>query len=351
MSTQSAPPPAPTAPFGTVFGSTMAVARWSDGVWNEPMLGPVEPFPMHPATHVLHYGSACFEGLKAHRGTDGIVRIFRLDAHVRRMQMSAEVLLLPVPEEELLSGMIIDAVRANLDQVPAAPGSLYIRPTLVGTVPNIGAAAVPSSEALLYVLTSPVGDYFTGGIRPLKLAIETKTPRTTPQFGRVKSGANYVMALGPTMKAKKELGIDQVLFAPGGRIQETGAANFLMIDPERIVTPALSEAFLHGVTRDSVLTLAHDMGYAIEEREVLTVDDLLQWAGRQEAEAALSGTAAVLAPVGSLVMDGEEIPVGSGDVGSHTLEIRSALTQLHLAEREDAHGWLKPVSQSVGGYA
>ncbi len=343
MSTQSAPPPAPTAPFGTVFGSTMAVVRWNEGVWSEPSLGPVEPFPMHPATHVLHYGSACFEGLKAHRGNDGVVRIFRLDAHVRRMRKSAEVLMLPLPPEDLVSGMIIDAVRANLDQVPAAPGSLYIRPTLVGTVPNIGAAAVPSNEALLYILTSPVGDYFTGGIRPLKLAIETETPRTTPQFGQVKSGANYVMALGPTMKAKQELGIDQVLFAPGGRIQETGAANFLMIDPERIVTPALSEAFLHGVTRDSVLTLARDLGYETDERELLTVDDLLEWARREEAEAALSGTAAVLAAVGSLVLDGEEIPVGAGGVGSHTLEIREALTEVHVGDREDRHGWLTPV--------
>ncbi|MDH3499797.1 MAG: aminotransferase class IV, partial [Acidimicrobiia bacterium] len=304
MSTQSATPPAPTAPFGTVFGSTMAVARWRDGEWDEPTLGPVEPFSMHPATHVLHYGSACFEGLKAHRGSDGVVRIFRMDAHARRMEKSAEILMLPMPPVELLSQMIVEAVRANLDEVPAAPGSLYLRPTLVGTVENIGAAAVPSNSALLYVLTSPVGDYFTGGIRPLKLAIETALPRTTPQFGRVKSGANYVMALGPTMKAKRELGIDQVLFAPEGRIQESGAANFLMIDPDRIVTPALSGAFLHGVTRDSVLTMARDMGYDVEERNVLTVDELMDWAGRDVAEAGLSGPAAVLASVGGLVKDG-----------------------------------------------
>jgi branched-chain amino acid aminotransferase len=339
MTAQSAPP-APNAPFGSVFASTMAVAEWVDDKWSAAKLGPVEPFAMHPATHVLHYGSACFEGLKAHRGSDGKVRIFRLDAHVRRMQRSAEILMLPQPPAEMLTEMVIDVVRACLAEVPAAPGSLYLRPTLVGTVPNIGAAAVPSSSALLYVLASPVGDYFAGGIRPLKLMIETQQPRTTPQFGMVKSGANYVMALGPTMRAKREVGADQVLFAPDGRIQETGAANFLMIDGEQIITPALSEAFLHGVTRDSVLTLGADLGYHVEQHETLDVDELVMWAQHDAAEAALSGTAAVLAAVGSLVVDGEDITVGSGDVGSQTLRLRKALTDVHIGEADDTHGWL-----------
>ena len=343
MSTQFTPPAPPTGPFGTAFASTMAVADWADGTWSDVGLGPVEPFQMHPATHVFHYSSACFEGLKAHRGTDGIVRIFRMEAHIARMQRSAEILMLPVPSTEMLTEMIVEGVRANLAEVPAAPGSLYIRPTLIGTVENIGAAAVPSNSALLYVLFSPVGDYFTGGIRPLKLAIETDTPRTTPQFGMVKSGANYVMALGPTMKAKKELGVDQVLFAPDGKIQETGAANFMMISPGLIVTPALSTSFLHGVTRDSILTMADDMGYEVEERDSLTVDALLDFAARPDAEAGLSGTAAVLAAVGGLVKDGEDIAVGSGAVGVHTLELREALTKLHVAEAPDPHGWLTVV--------
>lgn len=336
-------PPAPTAPFGTLFASTMAVADWAEGDWSAPRLGPVQPIEMHPATHVLHYGSACFEGLKAHRGTDGVVRIFRLETHVRRMQRSAEILMLPQPPTEMLVGMITDVVLANLAEVPAAPGSLYLRPTLIGTVPNIGAAAVPSATAMLYVLASPVGDYFAGGIRPLKLAIETEQPRTTPQFGMVKSGANYVMALGPTMQAKRELGADQVLFAPGGAIQETGAANFLMIDPERIVTPALSDAFLHGVTRDSVLTLGGDLGYEIDQRVDLTVDDLLEWSQNETSEAALSGTAAVLAAVGSFVTDGEEMAVGTGRVGAQTLRLREALTALHVGKAADPHGWLTEV--------
>jgi branched-chain amino acid aminotransferase len=159
----------------------------------------------------------------------------------------------------------------------------------------------------------------------------------------VKSGANYAMALGPTMKARSALGADQVLFAPGGHVQETGAANFMLIDSRRVITPALSEAFLHGVTRDSILTLARDMGYQVDERADLTVDEVLEWAGAEDAEAALSGTAAVLASVGHLIHRGEDIPVGSGDVGTRTLELRRALTDIHAGTAVDVHGWLTEV--------
>ncbi|MDH4144541.1 MAG: branched-chain amino acid aminotransferase [Acidimicrobiia bacterium] len=337
--TDSSFPPPPTAAFGTVFTSTMAHVRYADGAWGDPVLGPVQPFSMHPATHVLHYGSACFEGLKAHRGTDGVVRIFRAASHVARMQGSAEQLCMPAPPTELLMGMLNDVTRACDAEVPAAPGSLYLRPTLLGTEPNVGAAAAPSNSVLLFVLASPVGDYFSGGIRPLTIAIETEQPRTTPQFGMVKSGANYVMALKPTLEAKARVGADQVLFAPGGVVQETGAANFMLIDAERVVTPALTSSFLHGVTRDSLLTLARDLGYRVEERDV-TVDEVVDWAQRPDAEAGLAGTAAVLAPIGKFVHKGADVPVGQGGIGEHTMRLRSALTDLHIGAAPDPHGWL-----------
>lgn len=333
MTTQPA-----TAPFGTVFGSSMSVARFENGAWSTPVLGPTEPFSFHPATHVLHYASACFEGLKAHLGVDSRVRIFRADAHVERMRTSAGILHLPVPPIEMLSEMIRSAVEANLAEVPPAPGSLYIRPTLIGTEPNIGAAATPPNQALLYVLTSPVGDYFSGGLRPLKLLVETRRPRTTPQFGVVKSGANYAMALGPTLAAKKEFGVDQVLFAPGGQVQETGASNFLLVDSKRLITPALTDSFLHGVTRSSVIRLASDMGFVVEEK-TLTVPEVFEFVANPDAEAALAGTAAVLSPVGTLYYDGEEISVGSGGIGSQTLRLRKALTDLQSGLTPDPYGW------------
>jgi branched-chain amino acid aminotransferase len=332
--------PAPAGPFGTVFVPTMTLATWEGGAWSTPELVPVGPLPMHPATHVLHYGSACFEGLKAHRGDDGVVRLFRAPAHVARMQESARLLHLPEPGTERLQAMIERAVADNVAHVPDAPGSLYVRPTLIGTEHNIGAAGVPSKQAMLYVLCSPVGDYFSGGVRPLKIAIETDSPRTTPGFGKVKCGANYVMALGITLHAKHTLGVDQVLFAPGGDVQETGASNFLLIDEGRVLTKGLDDSFLHGVTRDSVLTLARDLGYKVEERD-LSVDEVLAWC--KHGEAALSGTAAVLSPVGTLVYQGQSIPVGDGGIGPHTMRLRKALSDLQLGRAPDPYGWTQAV--------
>lgn len=331
-----------SAPFGTVLVDVMSVATWDGEMWQGPKLGPLEPLAVRPASHVLHYGSACFEGLKAHRGVDGVVRIFRLDRHVQRLQNSASVLVLPAPTTELVNEMIVDVVRASLDEVPDAPGSLYLRPTLIGTEENIGAASRPSREAMLFVLASQVGDYFAGGARPLALAIETERPRTTPQFGMVKAGANYAMALGPTLAAADEFGVDQILFAPGGLVQETGASNFLLLDAERVVTPELTASFLHGVTRDSILTIAADLGYAVEERPV-TVEEVLAWAARPDGEAALSGTAAVMSGVGELVYQGRRVTVGTGEVGQHTTALRAALADIHAARRPDSHAWLTPV--------
>lgn len=334
--------PTTAAAFGATFVDRMPVADFTGGRWGEPRLDPLQPLALHPAAHVLHYGSACFEGLKAHRGVDGTVRVFRLDQHVARMQRSAEVLVLPVPPTELLAGMIVDAVRAGLDQVPEPPGSLYLRPILIGVDANIGSAARPSDDALLYVLASPVGDYFAGGLRALVVAVSSQ-PRTTPQFGVVKTGANYAMALGTTRRANQELGADQVLFAPDGRVEETGASNFLLLDDDRVVTPELTDAFLHGVTRDSVLHIAADLGYEVEER-TLTVDELVAWAARPGAEAVLSGTAAALSPVGRLVVDGKAFDVGSGQVGPNAVRLRDALREVQAGVRPDPGGWLTEVS-------
>ncbi|MFT5223792.1 MAG: branched-chain amino acid aminotransferase [Glaciecola sp.] len=324
--------------FGTQFASTMSTSRWSEDGFAEPVLGPVEPIPMHPAAHVLHYSSTCFEGMKAHKGSDGQVRIFRGARHVERMQQSAAQLRLAVPPTELLHGMIRDVVAKNASEVPDSPGALYIRPMLFGTMPNIGAAAAPSSEGWLIVLPSPVGDYFAGGLRPLKLLVETSTPRTTPHFGMVKSGANYVQALPITLDAKAKYGVDQILFAPDGDVQETGAANFLLIDDDRVVTRNLDSSFLHGVTRDSILTLARDLGYKVEERS-LSVDEVLAWKG----EAALSGTAAVLAPVGTLLHNGTEHQINNGEVGPNIVRLRDALLAVQRGEAPDTHGWTEAV--------
>jgi branched-chain amino acid aminotransferase len=325
--------------FGSIICPTMAVSVFTDGGFGTVEMRPVGPLSLHPAAHVLHYGSSCFEGLKAHRGRDGAIRVFRLDRHVRRMAFSAELLCLPVPPAGLLSGMVRDVVDANRDVVPEPPGALYLRPVLIGTEQNIGAAAHPSSTAMLYVIASPVGDYFDSS-RALTVAIETGLPRTTPQFGQVKTGANYAMALGITRRARAEHGADQVLFAPGGDVQETGASNFLLIDGDRIVTKALDRSFLHGVTRDSILTLADESGYEIEERD-LPVGEIVERA--PDVEMALSGTAAVLAPVGTLIHEGQVITVGDGSPGVRTTKLRESLLAIQRGEAPDRWGWTTAV--------
>jgi branched-chain amino acid aminotransferase len=326
--------------FGTVMASTMATCVVEGGRFGPVELAPLTPIELHPAAHVLHYGSACFEGLKAHRGPDGTVRLFRLDRHVARMRTSAQLLCLPVPDVDLLTTAIVEVVTANLHEVPPAPGALYLRPVLLGTEPNIGAAAAPSTDALLYILASPVGDYFRGEGAGLRLAVETELPRTTPQFGQAKTGANYAMALGVTRRARAEHDVDQVLFAPGGDVQETGAANFLLLDDRRVITKGLDGSFLHGVTRDSILTIARDLGYEVEERD-LDVDELVAWAGH--GEAALAGTAAVLAGVGTLVHGGRELTIGDGMPGPNTRRLREALTAVQRGEAPDTHGWTRAV--------
>jgi len=331
-----------SVPFGTILCDWMTTARADGGPYV--YRGSPEPYgdlTFSPAAHVLHYGSAIFEGLKAHRQADGSLAIFRLDSHVERMATSAAQLRLPRVDPETLRRMVIDAVEANSEEVPDPPGSLYIRPTLVGTDPDIGAAARPTRSALLYVVNSPVGDYFKGGVRPLTLLLETSIPRTVPQFGMVKCGANYAMALGVTLDSMAaNEAIDQVLFATGDDITETGAANFFLADDERVITRRLDESFLHGVTRASVIELAGHLGYEVEERTI-GPDELIDWAER--GEAFLSGTAAVLAPVGTIIRDGMTLTVGDGQPGPNTLRLRQALVDIQVGAAPDPFGWRTPV--------
>jgi len=328
------------AQFGTVFCESIAIAHYKDGAWQEPAIEPLAPLPMHPASHVFHYSSTCFEGFKAYRWADGKARIFRLNDHVARMQKSAASLSLPIPDADMLAGMVIDIVAKNIEDIPAPPSSLYLRPTLIGTLPNIGAAAAPSTEATLFVLTSPVGDYFGGGARPLKLLVDDEHARSTEQLGSTKTGGNYAAALGPTLAAKAEFGVDQVLFCPNGDVQETGAANFLLISDDDVITKALDTSFLHGMTRASILTLANDLGYKVDERD-FTVDELFDWI--RDHEAALSGTAASLAPIGTLVYKGEELSVMDGQPGPNTDRLRQALQDIQFGDAPDTHGWLTEV--------
>lgn len=311
--------------FGSVFGPTMAVT-WFDGArWSHATSAPIDSFSLHPGTHALHYGSSCFEGLKAHPYPNGRFVAFRPEAHAARLVGSAARLHLPTPSVELVLELIDIAIRANEHVARVAEGALYLRPTLLGTDVTVGAAAAPSATAMLYVLACPVGDYLPS--RPLTVAVETETPRTTPQFGVVKTGANYAMALSPIMDARERFAADQVLFAPDGRIEETGASNVILLDGEHLLTPALTDAYLHGITRDSLLALARRLGWQVEERDV-TVTECIEWISRPTAELALTGTAATVASVGTLVIDGDAHRVGTPGSTPSTDQLRATLTDV-----------------------
>jgi branched-chain amino acid aminotransferase len=317
----------------------MAVADYQSGGWSATEILPVAPIEISPAAHALHYASTCFEGFKAFRRADGSIHIFRMDRHIERMRQSARLLVLPEPDPKQLADMVRAVIKRCIDAVPEAPGALYLRPILFGTTANIGAAATPTAEASLIVLASPVWDYFSGGMKPLRILVDDENTRSAAQMGMVKTGGNYAAALGPTLRARAKYQVDQVLFCPGGEVQETGAANFLLIREGKVLTRSLDSTFLHGVTRDSLLTLARDLGYDVSER-VFEVREMLDWV--HTGEAALSGTAAVLAGVGTLIHRGAEHRVGNGEVGPLTRALRARLVAIQQGEVPDEHGWLTP---------
>ncbi len=330
------------AAFGTVFMPKMALATFKNNSWTDSSIVPSDKLELHPGAHVLHYSSTCFEGLKAFKHEDGSVNIFRMNANIQRMLQSGDLLSLPRINTSQLANMIKEIVGLYAGDVPSPPGSMYIRPTHIGSDPAIGKAAAPSDSSLLYVLLSPVGDYFSSGAKPLRLLLEDDGMRCAPHMGMVKSGGNYASALGLISKARQQCNADQILFCPNGDVQETSAANFILIDGNEIITKALDSTFLHGITRDSILTIARDMGMTVTERN-FTVSELLDYAQKPGTEAALTGTAAVLTPVGTLIHNGNEFPVGSGEAGDTTMKLRQALNDIQWGKAEDKYGWLEKI--------
>lgn len=327
--------------FGTRFMPEMTVSKF-DGGW-----GPIEThssdsIPLHPGAHVLHYASTCFEGLKAFRHADGSVKIFRMDKNIARFAQSSELLYLPEFSPDHAAQMINQIVDQFRDEVPEPPASMYIRPTHIGTEAAIGKAAEPSDTSLMYVLLSPVGDYFTGGEVSLRLLLDKVGMRCGDDHGMVKGGGNYASALKHIQAATKNHNAQQVLFANDNGVSETGAANFLLIDGNEIITKPLDTSFLHGVTRDSILTLARDNGMQVTERDI-TIEELLDRAANPECEAGLSGTAAVLAAVGTFIHEGRDHNVGTGQPGPKIRALREQLNAIQWGQAPDPYGWLSSV--------
>lgn len=326
--------------FGTLLTSHMAVTNYRDGQWSASEIKPVGSIEISPAAHMLHYASTCFEGFKAFRRADGSVHLFRMDRHMQRLLQSTRQLVLPEPDIAQVADMVRAVIDRCRDAVPAAPGALYLRPIVFGTTANIGAATTPTTEAMLIVLASPVWDYFSGGVKPLRILVDDQNTRSAQHMGMVKTGGNYAAALAPIMNARAKYQADQVLFCPEGQVQETGAANFLLLREGELMTRSLDSSFLHGVTRDSLLTIGRDLGYTVTEKK-FDVLEMLDWI--RTGEAALSGTAAVLTGVGTLIYGGNEHRVGTGHVGEVTQALRAKLIAVQRGDAPDPHGWLERV--------
>lgn len=331
------------AAFGSVLMPKMALATFENNQWSDTQIVSSDSISISPGAHVLHYSSTCFEGLKAFRHEDGSVHVFRMDQNVERFSQSSNLLSLPEINKQQLSKMIIDIVAEYAAEVPEAPGSLYIRPTHIGTEAAIGKAGSASTTSMMYVLVSPVGDYFAGGAHALRLLLDEKGQRCAPHMGMIKSGGNYASALHLTIEAKQKYQADQILFCPNGYITETGAANFLLIDGNEIITKALDSSFLHGVTRASILTIAKEMGMTVSEREV-SVEELLERAAKPGSEAMLSGTAAVLTSVGTFIYNDKEYKVGNGGIGPMAEKLRNALNDIQWGRTPDTHNWLTKIA-------
>lgn len=327
--------------FGTRFMPQMTMSVF-DQSWGEMQIVDSNSISLHPGAHVFHYASTCFEGLKAFQHKDGSVKIFRMDKNLERLRQSSELLCLPDVDKSLTEKMINEIVHQYRAEVPAPPASMYIRPTHMGTEAAIGKAAAPSDSSMLFILLSPVGDYFSGGEASLRLLLDDVGVRCGPDHGMVKGGGNYASALKHIVRAQKEHNAQQVLFCPDGDVQETGAANFVFVDGDSLVTKSLDDSFLHGVTRESILTLARDKGLKVEERD-FSVEELLERCSKPDAEAGLSGTAAVLAAVTTFIYKGKEYQVGKGEPGPRIREMRSELNAIQWGEAEDKHNWLHTV--------
>ena len=333
--------------FGQHFTDRMLTAAWEEGAgWRDARIGPYRPLVLDPSTKVFHYGQEVFEGLKAYRRADGGVVLFRPEMNAARLNRSAARLALPeVPEELFLEG-IAQLVRLEREWIPAAEGtSLYIRPTLIAVDRSLGVK--PASECLFFVILSPVGAYYAAGFTPVRILVEDHYVRAVPGgTGAAKTGGNYAASLAAGRKAK-ELGFEQVLWLDAIHrrfVEEVGAMNIFFVADGRLVTPALTDSFLAGVTRDSVLALAPALGIAAEERPV-PIDELLAGvrSGRV-SEAFGTGTAAVVSPVGVLGYKGEEVVVGGGAVGPVTRRLYDTLTGIQYGRLPDRFGWLRRVA-------
>lgn len=324
--------------FGKTFTDHMFVADFEDGEWKNLQILPYGPIAMSPAISALHYGQAIFEGMKAYRLPDGEISVFRADKNFERFNISADRIAMPtVPEEVFMQGI---STLLNIDKgwVPTQENyALYLRPVMFATDASLG---VKASETYKFViLASPTGPYYT---KALKVKIETKYTRANEGgVGYAKTAGNYARSLYPFAEAQKE-GFDQLLWtdsATHSLIEESGAANVMFVLNGKLITAAVSETILNGVTRDTIITLAKDKGITVEERKV-TIAEIIEGAKNGSlTEAFAVGTAATVTQIGEIGYNGELYTLSDPSTRTISTSIAKELNDIRNGLAEDRFNW------------
>ena len=328
--------------FGQIFTDHMFVANFQEEKgWYDPRVEPYAPIPLDPAAAVLHYAQAVFDGLKAFRGMDGKIRLFRPQKHVERLNNSARRMCIPPLDPELALQSIVTVVQTDGEWVPRMLGtSLYIRPTIIASEAFLGVR--PARSYVYFVILSPVGAYYPEGMAPVKIRVEERYVRAVEGgLGGAKTGANYAASLMAGEEAKHQ-GFTQVLWLDGVHrryIDEVGTMNIMVKIGDEVITPPLTGTVLPGVTRDSVLTLLRNWGLRASERQVGIDEVMAAHRAGTLTEVWGTGTAAVISPVGELAYKGEKMVINGGKIGPLTQRLYDAIVGIQYGQAPDPHGW------------
>ena len=336
--------------FGTHFTDHQVVITWEkDKGWHSAQVIPYGPIMMDPSSAVLHYGQEIFEGIKAYRHEDGSIWTFRPDMNAARLQRSAKRMALPELPAELFLESLRELISVDGDWVPQPEGekTLYLRPFEIAAENFLGVRAAHGVE--YRVIASPVGPYFTGGIKPVSIWIALDSARAGKfGTGEAKTGGNYAASLLAQQEASAN-GCSQVLFLDADTstyIEELGGMNLFFVHADgSVVTPPLDGTILHGITRDSVIQLLRDAGHDVKEQKTSLADLREAVAEGEITEVFACGTAAVITPVGLLKSRNEEIVIGGNEPGQTTVSIRKELTGIQYGKVADRHNWMVKLSR------
>ena len=335
--------------FGKYYTDNMVVAEWSEAAgWQDAVLKPYGPITLDPATAVFHYGQEIFEGMKAYTQPDGSISLFRPEANAARFARSAARLALPEMPVDFFVETVEALVKQDRNWVPNNVGeSLYIRPFMIAT--EVGLGVRPSNKAMYLLIATPASAYFNP-TKAVTVWISTEYVRAAPGgTGEAKCGGNYAASLVAQKQAATQ-GCDQVVWLDANErrwVEEMGGMNLYFVkgsgDNATIVTPKLTGTLLPGITRDSILTVAADLGYKVEE-VMLSIDDWRDGVASGEiTEIFACGTAAVVSPIGAAKSAHGTWMTGDGNPGPITGKIRQTLLGIQHGTIEDKHGWNKRV--------